>query len=135
MEAATVALDVRKEALETIVTLLEQPPFSLLHFEADSYDTVKLRTTRITCELLLFLYVCYVRQIFMSFPLLDLSCLSVHYFLLMFFFSSLILYFLSRITQVVLTSAQVAFSELAKQHPVIAALFDSRSSDEVSGLM
>lgn len=37
------ALDVRKEALETIVTLLEQPPFGLLHFEADSYDTVWLK--------------------------------------------------------------------------------------------
>lgn len=43
MEAATAALDVRKEALETIVTLLEQPPFGLLHFEADSFDTVALR--------------------------------------------------------------------------------------------
>jgi len=43
VEAATVALDVRKEALETIVTLLEQPPFGLLHFEADSYDTVWLK--------------------------------------------------------------------------------------------
>ena len=66
-----------------------------------------------------------------SIPLASVSLISCSLSISFFSFSNIFL----KISQVVLTSAQTAFSELAKQHPVIAALFDSRSSDEVSASM